>query len=122
MGVITLKRVSRKILDVYKNVEEQVDIIFLSADSWFVINSYKRNLFNAGFRNPLFILDINQYYPEYHFEARCKKFIKEFNPTKNYIIDEFDNINYNLIFNSNDSLIEIIPGFIDLNSINKYLK
>lgn len=111
-----------QILNVYKNLEGQADIIFLSADSWFVTISYKRNLFNAGYRNSIFTLHINQYYPEYDFTAKCKKIVTEFNPAKKYIIDEFDNINYNFIFNSKDSLIEIIPGFIDLESINKYLE
>lgn len=110
------------ILNVYNNVSDVIDIKFLSADSWFVTIAFKRNLFNHGYKQPLFTLDINTYSPEYDFDARCKKIINEFDPTKGYIVDDVDGINYNLIFDEQGLLIEVIPGFITEEMLRNYLK
>jgi hypothetical protein len=110
------------ILRVYKNVSDDIDLKFLSADSWFVSIAYKRNLFNNGYKHPIFILDIYKYSPEYDFDARCKKIVSEFNPAKVAIIDQVDAVNFNLIFNSKDSLIDVIPGFITEKALRKYLE
>lgn len=111
-----------QILNVYKTVSEDIDIKFVSADSWFVTIAYKRNLFNNGYKQPLFTLDINRYYPEYDFDARCKIIINELSPTKGSIIDQVDGINFNLIFNTQDSLVEVLPGFITEEKLKKYLE
>ncbi|MBK7037210.1 MAG: hypothetical protein KBF42_03810 [Chitinophagales bacterium] len=110
------------ILNVYKNVSEEIDIKFLSADSWFVTIAFKRNLFNQGYKQPLFTLGINKYYPEYDFDARCKKIINEFDPTKGFIVEDVDGINYNLIFDEQDLLREVIPGLIMEERLRKYLE
>lgn len=110
------------ILNIYKIFSHEIDIKFLSADSWFVTIAFKRNLFNHGYKQPLFTLDINKYFPEYDFDARCKQIINEFDPTKGSIVDEVDGVNYNLIFDGQDSLIEVIPGFMKEEMLLNYVK
>ena len=113
---------TEQIFSLELDVSEEIDIKFLSADSWFVTIAFKRNLFNQGYKQPLFTLGINKYYPEYDFDARCKKIINEFDPTKGFIVEDVDGINYNLIFDDQDLLREVIPGLITEERLRKYLE
>ncbi|MFI5171075.1 MAG: hypothetical protein ACHQFW_01725 [Chitinophagales bacterium] len=109
------------ILNLHEKCKLYTDLKFVSADSWFVTISYKRHLINAGYTDPIFILELDTAINENDFNERCRKFIAAFDTERSKIIDEEDGVIYNLIFNEKDSLVEITEGMISETKIKSCL-